>query len=390
MIRFGGILARSVAYILFLTLLSLAAAPAQAHRPGESYIYVDVSDAEMTGRFHIRLVDVNKAVSLDANGDGEVSEAEYDARAPEVYRYLTERLAFHAGRAAHRVEISGHSFFGPDDARQVDIEFALPSLGPPPETIEVEYRFLYDGSDPAHSPMLLQASNTRLKLEDNEAMVSLVFGTQRERLALSLVPPPPGEIFRGFALDGLFRILSKPIRILAVLALLLPVVMLRSGTAWQARGSARSVAADAAVVVTAFSLAFTATLALPAFDLMAPSKLASQALFATSIVLLAIDNFRPLPRLRRVHVALIVGALQGLGPNGFVDDLGLNRGFADIALGGFGVGVWVAMVVIAGVALPLLYLVRGAPLYEKVALRYASVPLMLGAALWFVGERVFA
>ncbi len=389
MIWGGGDLSRFFGYMLFLALLPMLAAPVQAHRLGESYIYVDVNDVEMIGRFHIRLADVNKAVSLDANGDGIVSEAEFDTRAPDVYRYLTERLSFHAGGAAHRVEISGHRYFGSPIARQVSIEFAIPSLGPPPDAISVEYRFLYDGPDPAHRPMLLQASNTRLNLEDNESMVSLVFGTEAQRQELSLVAPPRLEIFRSFALDGLFRILSKPIRILAALALLLPVVMLRSGAAWRARETAGSVASDAAVVVTAFTLAFAATLALPTYGLLVPSKLAAQALFAVSIVLLAVDNFRPLPRLRRVHVALIVGALQGLGPNGFVDDLGLNRGFAEIALGGFGLGIWVAMALIAGVALPLLFLVRSAPLYEKVALRYASVPLMLGAALWFVGERVF-
>ena len=370
--------------LLALALLVWMTMPVEAHRPGESYIYVDVTETEMTGRFHIRLADLTKAVDLDANRDGFADEAEFEAKASEVHDYLIGRLTFYDGTKAHKVQISGHSFFGPDHSRQVDISFDVPSLGPPPEALSVEYRFLYDGPDPAHRPMLLQASNTRLRLAHNESIVSLVFEEDAERQTVSLVPPPMSEIFMGFIMHGAHQILSEPARVLFAVALLLPVVMLRSGTGWTPRETTNSAVAAAALVTTLFALGFVATLSLAAFQVFALSSDLGQGMLALSVILLAFDNFRPLPYLRGAHVALVLGALHGLGPNDFIKELGLHQAFAEIALAGFGVGLWIAMALVAGVVIPLLALVRRDPLYPRLALRYSSVPLALGTALWFV------
>ncbi len=371
-------------YLLALAVLIWTGTPAEAHRVGESYIYVDVTDDEMTGRFHIRLADLTKAVDLDANGDGRADDAEFEAKSDQVNDYLADRLSFFTGGERHKVRFSGHGFFGPEDARQVDIRFEIPTLGPPPEALEVEYRFLYDRVDPAHRPMLLQASNTRLRLKDNEAMVSLVFEPGAERQVLSLVPPPFAELFGRFVLRGVYQILKEPVRILFAIILFLPAVMLRTGTGWTPGETTRGAIADAVQSLTLFAVGFTAALALPVFQVLTPAKEVAQALFVLSFVLLAVDNFRPFRYLSRAQVALLLGVLHGLGPNVFIKKLGLNEGFAEIALPGFGVGILLAMALIAGVVVPLVALVCREPLYHRFALRYSCLPLMLAAGLWFV------
>ena len=371
-------------YLLALAFLFVTGTPADAHRVGESYVYIDVTDQEMTGRFHIRLADLTKAVNLDTDGDGRAGDAEFEAKSAQVYDYLTDRLSFFTGGQAHKVRISSHGFFGPKDARQVDIRFDIPTLGPPPEALEIEYRFLYDGVDPAHRPMLLQASNSRLRLEKNEAMVSLVFEPGAERQVLSLVPPPLPEIFGRFVVRGVYQILKDPVRILFVIVLFLPAVMLRSGTSWTPGETIRGAIAYARRVATGFALGFTAALALPAFQIVTPAKEIAQILFVLSFIILAVDNFRPLPYLGRTQVALVLGLLQGLGPNVFMRKLGLDEGFVEIALPGFGVGIWLAMALIAAFVIPLIALVCEAPLYQRLALRYSSLPLTLAAVIWFV------
>ena len=370
--------------LLALALLFWLVTPAQAHRPGESYVYVDVTETEMSGRFHIRLADLTKAVDLDTNRDGLADEAEFEAKVSEVYGHLIEQLTFYDGTTKHKVQISGHSFFGPDHARQVNISFDVPSLGPPPEALSVEYRFLYDDADPAHRPMLLQASNYRLHLAHNESVASLVFETNAERQALSLMPPPMAGILFDFFIHGAHQVLSEPARILFAIALLLPVVMLRSATGWKPRHTTKSTVTAAGLVVTLFTVGFMATLAFAAFKVLKLSSDLGQVLLALSVLLLAIDNFRPLPYLRGAQVALVLGALHGLGPNDFMKEIGLNLGFAEFALLGFGLGLWVAMALIAGVVIPLIDLVRQDPLYPRLALRFSSVPLAIGTALWFV------
>jgi hypothetical protein len=368
-------------YLLATLAVVLWASAADAHRPGESYVYLDVSESEVTGKLHIRLSDLTKAIPLDQNDDGLIEEGEFEAKVEEVKDYLTGRLTFHDADRVHGVRLSGHRFFGPEDARQVEIDFEIPTLGPPPDNIDVEYRFLYDGIEPAHRPMVLQSSNTRMGLVENEAVASAVFGVGSERQPVSLVPPPPGQIFQDFVFHGIFQALSAPLGVLLLAALFLPSVMRRVGGRWAPLDRAPQALAAAGGVAAAFVAGYMAALVPITQGWTAPLAVSPSVVLALSALVIAADNFRPFAYLRRWHLALALGLAQGALGNGFMHLLGLNQGFAEIALAGFAVGLGLAVTLVAAAVVPLPIVLRSLPVYRRVAHDYASLALVvLGAA----------
>lgn len=362
---------------------------ASAHRPGESYVYLRVEERALSGEIHVRLSDLDKAVPLDADGDGWITPEEYDLQADAVERFLAERLIFHID-GPHRPVFTGRTFFA-ESKPQVALPFVLPDVGAVPDVIEVEYRFLYDGPDPEHRPMLLFSYNPRMKLEENEAAVSLVFGRGYERQQLSMLPRPRAEIARGFVRYGMHEVLDSPQRLIFALALLLPAVMTVQGGRWRPREPAWRAAPTAAAWFAIFAVGFAATLSLQHFAGVSAGRLGMAAAPALSVILLAAHNVRPWGGWAgRALLILALGLLQGLGSIEFSNMLGPEEGFAEAAMVGFTAGIWLGLAVVAAVALPGFAMLRRTALLRVAALRFGSMALGLVAAAWFVERAFFA
>ena len=77
----------------YLVLLSiLLAASAQAHKPSDSYLALSVDGAKLRGQWDIALRDLEFAVGLDADGNGEITWGEMKARRKEIEAYALSRL----------------------------------------------------------------------------------------------------------------------------------------------------------------------------------------------------------------------------------------------------------------------------------------------------------
>ena len=58
---------------LFAVLLLLIASGAIAHKPSDSYLTLERRGAAVQGQWDIALRDLDAAITLDANGDGEIT-----------------------------------------------------------------------------------------------------------------------------------------------------------------------------------------------------------------------------------------------------------------------------------------------------------------------------
>jgi hypothetical protein len=364
--------------LLFL----MQAVPALAHRPGESYVYLRVAEQGLSGEIHVRLSDLDKAVPLDEDGDARITPSEFDRHEAAVRKHFADRLVFRAD-GEHRPVFVDRRFFS-EKAPQVALGFDLPEFGRPPDEMEVEYRFLYDEADPAHRPMLLFSQNPRMRLEENEAAVSLVFEPGRERQSLSLLPRPSWEIAADFVRHGMREIVDNPQRLVFALALLLPAAMSVGGGRWSPRDAPAGALASAAGWTAAFALGLAAMTGLRHFIGFPVGGVAAAAAPAASVILLAAHNFRPWRWPGRAALALGLGLLQGLGQVEFGRLLGVEKGYAEYALAGFGLGIWLGLAVVAAVVVPGFAMMRRWGPFETATLRYGSVLLALAAAGWFV------
>ena len=80
-------------HFALVLLLSLSAGLAHAHKPSDSYLALWVQGKRVTGQWDIALRDLDFAIGLDADGDGEITWKEVKAKQAEIDGYAMARLS---------------------------------------------------------------------------------------------------------------------------------------------------------------------------------------------------------------------------------------------------------------------------------------------------------
>ena len=92
---------------LFLLLAVLATAVA-AHKPSDSYLTLTVSGNEVHGQWDIALRDLDFAIGLDRNGDGDITWGELRAQQADIAAYALARLSVARAGAECALQASEH------------------------------------------------------------------------------------------------------------------------------------------------------------------------------------------------------------------------------------------------------------------------------------------
>ncbi|MGI9499514.1 MAG: HupE/UreJ family protein [Geminicoccaceae bacterium] len=362
---------------------------ANAHSAGESYIYLAVTENSISGRFEVPFKELEKAVPLDEDGDGTITNDEFAAKADDVYQHLEPRLRFYEGDRPHSVEITGYQFLDVDFDVFAQVEFEVPSLGQPPEILDVEYDFLINGIDPDHRGLLLIESNTRSGIVANERQHSLVFREGIGRQSFDVDGVSGWVIFSRFIGEGIYHIV--PIgydHILFLLSLLLASVMVVRSGRWTPAKSFPEPFWFVVKVVSLFTVAHTITLTLAALDIVRLPVVLVEAVIALSIAIAAVNNLYPFIANRTGTIVFALGLFHGFGFANVLDPLGAQGPSLIPALAGFNVGVEIGQLIVVLAAFPVLFLIRKLPVYKPLILQTGSVGLIAIAGFWFV-ERTF-
>jgi hypothetical protein len=378
------IILRVLSPVLFV-LFSLAA---NAHNPGESYVYLQVTDTELRGRLEITLADVHQFVPLYEGEDRSPTEAEFEARYIDIIEYLREHIAFFIDGTRHEPVFMGYNFVHIDWASFVRIGFRLPGISSPPEAIEAEYSVLFNDAVPRHRGQVLIESNSRSGIEANESQFSAIFRPGRERQTVNLDVVPWQNVFVNFVQHGVWHIWIGFDHVLFLVALLLPSVLVFRASGWEPTETFRESLIYVVKVVTLFTLAHTVTLSLAALDVIQLPVQLVEAVIALSIAAVAANNIRPFLRSKSWLLVFVFGLFHGLGFANVLAPLGGGGGNKIAALLGFNVGVEIGQLVIILVVFPLLYWLRTWVGYRRLVLQTASVALIAISCYWFLERTV--
>ncbi len=362
---------------LFL-LLSLFAAAAVAHKPSDSYLTITIAGSVVRGQWDIALRDLDFAIGLDSNGDGDITWGELRARHDEIAAYALARLAIALDGAACKPRVAEHLVDHHSDGAYAVLRFdaQCPRAGP---TLELGYNLFFD-LDPLHKGLL--------RLEYEGATRTAIFSPEAARQRFELARPSRIVQFLDYGREGVWHIWIGFDHILFLLSLLLPAVLVHSLYGWRAVERFKPAFWDVFKVVTAFTVAHSITLSLAALGVITlPTRLTESAI-ALSVVLAALNNIFPLFQRRRWMVAFAFGLVHGFGFASVLADLGLPQDTLLLALVGFNLGVEVGQLAIVSAFLPAAYWLRRTMLYRRVIFFGGSVLICLRAAIWFV-ERAF-
>ena len=367
------------ALALGLALACGLALSAAAHKASDSYLELEVDGTGIAGQWDIALRDLERAIGLDADGNGAVTWGELRARHAAIADYVLARLQLAAGGLTCPLRPLGQLVDRHSDGAYAVLRFAA-ECAAPPRQLTIDYRLLFD-LDPLHRGLV--------RLVDGEAVQAVVLSPEAPRRTLHTNARPDrlGQLV-SFGRQGVWHIWLGFDHILFLVALLLPAVLHRQGGRWEPAGSFGAALAEVVKVVSAFTLAHSLTLTLATLGLIAlPSRLVESAV-AASVVLAALNNVWPLVQRRLWLLAFGFGLVHGLGFAGVLLDLGLPRHALVIPLLAFNLGVEMGQLVIVALFLPLAFMLRATAVYPKVMVRAGSTAIAALAGVWLL-ERLF-
>ena len=83
--------------LILVLLLSLGWLPAQAHKASDSYLALKVDGSQVSGQWDIALRDIDFALGLDANGDGDITWGEVRAKHGDIDAWSTNAQTVERG-----------------------------------------------------------------------------------------------------------------------------------------------------------------------------------------------------------------------------------------------------------------------------------------------------
>ena len=134
-------------------LLALAATTAQAHKPSDSYLAISVDGAAVRGQWDIALRDLEFALGLDANGDGQITWGELRARRKDVESYAFSRLGILSDRKSCTLAPTAFLVDEHSDGAYAVLRFDAGCGSRVPASVEVGYSLFFD-LDPTHRGLL--------------------------------------------------------------------------------------------------------------------------------------------------------------------------------------------------------------------------------------------
>ena len=350
--------------------LALMATAAQAHKASDAYLFAEPAPQGSRLRWDIALRDLDAALTLDTDGDRQLTWGEVRAAWPAIDALALAALA--VGEC--RFSIDGHALEQRQDGAYAALLMST-SCRIEPST-PVRYTLFRD-VDPTHRGIL------RVRQDAGEDVVRMLDPSAPEPTATQAASAATSGA-ASFLRQGVHHIVTGYDHLLFLLCLLLPAVLRREDGHWRAVTGWRAALAPVVKTVTLFTLAHSVTLALATLGwLRLPSSIVEPAI-AVTIMLAALDNLRPLVRRGRGLATFLFGLIHGFGFAGVLGELQLPPSAFGWALFQFNIGLELGQLAVVLMVVPALYLLRRRALYVPGVVGAGSMAATVLAAVWLV------
>jgi HupE / UreJ protein len=358
LLRYAGTLAAFV-----FIWCAASAARLLAHPAPFSYLDAHVTAGGLTGRLVLHDLDLAHELRIDPPSQL-ANPAFVQQQAEAIATLLGPRLTFFTdGRAIPWTLTAVAPVDGQDS---VEVLWHAPAQGTTGRLTIGAHLFPYD---PVHQTFINVYEGGALMRQEilsrERTSVDFFTGTRQGLLA----------VFTTFTASGIHHIAIGPDHILFIIGLLLP------------GGSLTRLL----VIVTAFTLGHSVTLALATLQILDPPARIIEPAIALSIVYVGADNLLAGTKGRdvRAWVALFFGLVHGFGFASVLRETGLPNRALGMSLFSFNLGVEIGQALIVVIVATVLGRVRqrNAVLAGRIA-TVGSVAVMMAGAFWFV-ERVF-
>jgi hydrogenase/urease accessory protein HupE len=354
-------------FVLLSSLLPLQ--ETAAHDPGLSSLTMRQHSDRLQATLTLAVKDAAQLAELDQNHDGSVTQTEF-ARARSQFEIAVAGQLVVAPDGTVAKPQSIRSRLDGNNNVEVDLDFHAA----PFSKLEVQSRLI--ASLPLGHRQYLQVQNAA-----GETVSERLLSAAADRVTAEFAVPKPDATaretvssFGNFLALGVKHILTGYDHLLFLFALLVVV-----------RGFVASLS-----IITSFTIAHSITLAAATFNLaQIPSRIV-EPLIAASIVYVGIENRlrSGVPKARQA-VTFGFGLIHGFGFASVLREMGVGAGTDGVALPllSFNIGVELGQIMVAAVALPIIWKLRASPFFIARFVPACSTVVALLGSFWFV-ERV--
>ncbi len=361
-------------FILICSFLILFSELAFAHKESDSYLRFKVDGETIYGQWDIALRDLDYAIGLDSDNDGQITWGELRKKHQAISKYVLSRIQLSGNGSICQSGPVNQLVDHHTDGAYTVLNFSAVC----PEvirTFEINYSLLFD-LDPLHRGLL--------QVDFNGKVQTGVLSPEQQTLSLDLKHSANWNEFLQFVKEGVWHIWIGYDHILFLLSLLLPAVLCWQSGRWQPQKSFRVTLWEVLKIVTAFTLAHSITLSLAVLGLVSLPSQWVESVIAASVLIAALHNLYPIIHTRLWIMTFIFGLVHGLGFASVLIDLGLPSKSLALALAGFNLGVEIGQVIIVSVFIPMAFLIRHSWSYQRLVLNFGSIAIALVALVWLV------
>ena len=389
---------------VFGLILWLVSATSFAHQTGNSYVYLQQADGQLTLDLDFYVRDLGNLLQKPgAEPEPAPPPEKIQALQPEITQLIEKSLSLEVDEQPLALSFVRQTVVLHNDGLYVRQRFTAPDIAPQSRFVVVRYGFFTQNDK-------LGRAFFRMVLNGDE--ISSVFDQSNSTQRFALGETKRSATIFLFTHEGAKHIWEGPDHLLFLLTLLLPGLLLwgakvvvadqrlpsevdqssatsSADSSSSAAGSHRAAWVFALKVITAFTLAHSITLAMATLGLISlPDKLI-ESVIALSIMISAILNLQQRLHINHWLLAFSFGLIHGMGFANGLKELGLSSSYFVETLIAFNVGVELGQLsVVLLVAVPLVWLVRSEPGQQRV-MRWGSSAVLLISTAWFI-QRLLA
>ena len=359
------------------------------HATGETYVWLNVEETNITGRVEINLNDLRDKLGIAVPESGDARKAVLEQYRDDVLKYVHANFSIETDGRPIPVEFTAINILDlpADEGNYAQYLYTTPE-GQVPERVTI-LNSLFVEDDFLHRSLLCIERNRKTGQKFEGEFAALIFSADNPRQELDLTNIELLLRPRDFIWQGVLHIWIGLDHILFIITLLLPAVLIYQEAAWKPEPEFRKAFWNIIRIVTIFTIAHSITLSLAALGLVRlPSRIV-ESVIALSIVLVALNAISPRFRDRTWLIIFGFGLFHGLGFASVMSELPFRMVHLVKVLIGFNLGVELGQLAIVAAVFPIIFLLRGAKMYTPVILKGGSMLTASIACYWFV-ERAFA
>jgi len=376
-----------------------------AHRPDQSYVFLDVYQDSLGVSYEILIKDLNKA--LDTDLPTRATKGDIEPILSTILDYYNDNVKFSFKGEEYTLDFKDFGFF---DISKKDnyllLNYVINTGRPTPDSIAVYYNVLVE-KDPSHSGYVIIRNNWKGGVLNQEANIVQDYQEPGQTKIVSL---EKGSVLTGFWMmmkQGMIHIWIGIDHILFLLALTLPAIMTFTLLGHKRAGEGERIEFSRPLsffngyatyaksfkpaftyvlkIITFFTLAHTITLSLAALQIVNLPGSLVESLIALSIIVAAAHNIYPMFKGSDWLIAFGFGLFHGFGFASVLADLGLRGEYMTYTLLGFNLGVEIGQIGILAILFPILFVLRKAKFYPKL---YIGITVFIAfvALLWFLSR----